>query len=70
MELIVWCFLQIQYSIDGEFYATAAQGRVLQEKTSHYVVDFSKYAKSKRYLGKYDNIVVDKDMCTNSNYKE
>ena len=42
---------------------TQVKGHILQEDDEMYLVDFSKEAKEKKYLGDYKEQMVQKSMC-------
>lgn len=66
-SVVVWCLISVVIK-SGEgipFYVeTAAKGTLVREVGESYVVDFSKYATEKKYVGTYDEFVVKKDACT------
>ena len=63
--MIVWCTVFVVIIGHGlPFQAeTAAKGVVKHETGTHYVVDFSEYAKKQNYSGDYSNYTVNKDNC-------
>lgn len=65
--MTVWCTIIVTLGVTSglmpDDFETAAKGKVLQETGSHYLVDFSEYAKKQKYIGNYNNKLVDKDKC-------
>lgn len=65
--MILWCLISVAIELEPGipmFVETAAKGTLVREVGESYVVDFSKYATEKKYIGTYTEVVVEKDACS------
>lgn len=65
-SLVVWCMITVAVDSDTIpfFVETAVKGRVVNSNSLYYFVDFSEYAKKRKYMGEWsESRMVFKDNC-------
>lgn len=63
--MLVTCLITVVFKLGTIHFIQKEQvtGRVLNQSNINYLVDFSIEADSKRYIGDYSKVLVNKDLC-------